>query len=232
MKSILFLAFALALPLWNCDSAAAQAAGGGNAAAGEAENAATEDKGGVRTEQPDVNEAMRRAEYERLRAIGRERPLSREERDKRQEELLKMRKERLEEREKGRADQLRADLGKGVDPQQRLKVLEAQTAKEEAKHLKRMARLNRIQQLAAAEASEQVITRVKALIMKEQMRYDRSRQRTDMRKRMLMRMQEGTRQDRPAPKRGTADDAARRAMEKSAPARGSGRERPDNEIQP
>jgi hypothetical protein len=118
-------------------------------------------------------------------------------------------------------ERFRREIENGMDPQQQLRVLGEQVAREEAKHLKRVARLERIQELASDEASKQVRTRAVVLVRKEQVRYARKRQRLDMRMRMLMRMQERRRQKLPQqPKPGAVKETSRPAVGKRS-ARGA-----------
>ncbi|MHC4075752.1 MAG: hypothetical protein ACYSRR_00475 [Planctomycetota bacterium] len=74
---------------------------------------------------------------------------------------------------------------KGKTHQQQLKAIDDQIAHEEAKHLERKARLERIRQLAEEENNQETIDRVNKLIEKEQHRHDRKITKLKQRKRKI-----------------------------------------------
>jgi hypothetical protein len=228
MKKACCSVFLVFLVWWSCTKALGQSPSGRTGVAAEGEQAAGLDKGSKGSGQTDANDLAKRVEDRRIRPLPPAGDLDQEQQEKRREQLLKMRRARLEERRKLREEfelqRFGGELGKGTDPQQQLKTLEAQMAQEEAKHLKRVARLSRIQKLAAESASKQIITRAEVVMRKEQMRYARKCQRFDMRRRMLLRMQE-RRQRRPPPKprpvgEGTPSVTERKAVEERRGAEG------------
>jgi len=182
MRKALFSVVVLVL-LWNCGTVFAQEQG-------KAKQTNEQDKQKRRAQkigrgwQSDANELRRRVEAGRERIRGRRR----EQRQMRREELLKVREMGRRERAGQDVNQPAGKLGKGRDYQQQLDALKTQMVHEEAKHLKRIARLKRIRELAVGEAS--TIARVDKLMQKEQLRYDRKQQHMRVRMRMPMHMQE------------------------------------------
>jgi hypothetical protein len=221
MRKVLFSLFVVVVALWTSGEALGQKAVG--------EDARLLQEGRASGARRDVNDPLWQAERERIRALARERELAREQQEKRRQELLKMRRETFDEGKRPTAapefERFRRELEKGMNPQKQLRVLGEQVAREEAKHLKRVACLERIRELASDEASKQIVTRVVVLIRKEQLRYARKRQRLDMRMRMLMRMQERRRQKLPQqPKPGAAKETTRPAVGKRSARGASGDE--------
>ncbi|MFH1615691.1 MAG: hypothetical protein ABIG61_11495 [Planctomycetota bacterium] len=74
--------------------------------------------------------------------------------------------------EKKRAEKTTAKA-KGKKHQQQLDAVKNKIAREQAKHLKRKTRLERIRELALAQEDTKTVERVDKLIEKEQNRYDR-----------------------------------------------------------
>ncbi|MHC4620492.1 MAG: hypothetical protein ACYTEQ_22320 [Planctomycetota bacterium] len=113
-------------------------------------------------------------------------------REKRRERMMKMREMRVKQlQEAGRARAAREGrepVKGGVDHEQQIKQLETQMNREEAKHNQRVARLNRIKELAEQEGSEDVLGRIEKLLQKEQRRYSFKRQRMDMKMRTFKRI--------------------------------------------
>ena len=113
-------------------------------------------------------------------------------REKRRERMIKMREMRVKQlQEAGRARAARegqGDVEKAVDHEQQIKQLETQMNHEEGKHNQRLARLNRIKELAEQEGSQDVLARVEKLLQKEQRRYSFKRQRMDMKMRTFKRI--------------------------------------------
>jgi hypothetical protein len=160
------------------------------------------------------NDPRQQAEAERIKQRERERELARLEREKRRQKMMEMREKNFAELEKMRAagspDQ---PAGKGRDHQKQLKQLQQQLSSEEQKHLERMAKIQRIKELATQTNSQPTLARVEKLIKREQMRHGRKRQRTQMRINMIKRWE--AKESRP----GTRDEAklreeARKAMER------------------
>jgi hypothetical protein len=218
MKKILFSVLVALVLLWSCSNVFAQGKGGDKGPAGENKRTKGAREVGKARRPVDPNTIRRYREAKRIPKAGPEQERIRELREKRREELLKTREERRKEREKNlRGRDIRQpgdELGKGKDHQQRLKALETQLVREEAKHLKRLARLKRIQELATGENSKQILARVEKLRQKEQLRYVRKRDRMQKRKDILTRMQKGRPGVRPPDKKMSKE--ARKAMEKRA----------------
>ena len=82
-------------------------------------------------------------------------------------------------KEKGKAKE--HITAKGKEHQQQMKALEKQMVHEEAKHRRRVARLNRIRELAAEEGDTKTLERVDQLLQKEQQHYTRMRERMRVR---------------------------------------------------
>jgi len=78
----------------------------------------------------------------------------------------------------------------GKGHQQQLKAVEKQMVHEEAKHRKRIARLKRIQKLAAEEKDTKTAERVAELLEKELQRHNRKRQRIQERKEKVLQLAE------------------------------------------
>ena len=91
------------------------------------------------------------------------------------------------ERGKDKDNVVEKGLGKGH--KQQLEAIKKQFVREEAKHLKRKARLERIRELAVEEENTKVVERIDKLLGKEQQRYDRKQQR--MQKRQQKTLQSG-----------------------------------------
>ncbi|MHC4499255.1 MAG: hypothetical protein ACYS21_09115 [Planctomycetota bacterium] len=217
MRKVLFSLLVVVVALWDYGETLGQTAVG--------DDARLLQEGRVGGARRDVNDPRWQAEQERIRALARDRELAREQHEKRRQELLKMRRETFDRGKRPTAtpelERFRREIENGMDPQQQLRVLGEEVAREEAKHLKRVARLERIQELASDEAPKQILTRAVVLVRKEQVRYARKRQRLDMRMRMLMRMQERRRQKLPQqPKPGAAKETSRPAVGKRS-ARGA-----------
>ena len=181
MKKALFSVIVLVL-LWNCGTVFTQEEGKGKET-DEQDKQTRKAREIGKGWQADANELRRQVESRRSRIKERQR----EQRQMRREELLRIRELRRSERGQD-VNQPAGKLGKDKDYQQRLETLQTQMAHEEAKHLRRIARLKRIRELAVGEAS--TIARVDKLMQKEQLRYDRKQQQMRVRMRMLTRMQE------------------------------------------
>ena len=68
---------------------------------------------------------------------------------------------------------------KGKGHQKQLAAVESKLQREQAKHLNRTARLNRLRELAEEKGDPKILERVDKLIAKEQQRYERKIQKTE-----------------------------------------------------
>jgi hypothetical protein len=66
--------------------------------------------------------------------------------------------------------------GRGKEHQQQLEALDKQLGHEAEKHNRRVARLNRIRELAEKEGKDEIVSRVDRLMDKERSLYDRKRE--------------------------------------------------------
>jgi len=108
---------------------------------------------------------------------------------KRREELDKIRKAKIEERERTRKPgALAPKAGAGEGSEKQLAALEKKLSHETAKHNKRIAKLNRMQKLAQEKKSEDLTSRIAKLLLKEGQRHNRKLQKIQMQKRKFMRM--------------------------------------------
>jgi hypothetical protein len=143
----------------------------------------------------------------------RERQLVRQEREKRRKRMMEMQEKNLAEFERMRAARGDEPGGTGRDRQQQLKELQQQLSREEQKHLERAAKMQRIRELATKKDATEALARVDKLIKKEQMRYDRKRQRTQMRINMIQRL-EARKSEPRAPDDRKLREETRKAMER------------------
>lgn len=176
--------------LWNCGMAVAQDKSADSATVSKRERIRRELRAPSRA--ADVNDPRRQAEMERARKRARERELARQGREKRRQELMKMREKSLAEMAKAGygADANRpGGAARGRDHAEQLRMLEQQMARRQQKHLERMAKLNRIKELATKKGAKGTIERVDMLIQKQQRLHDRSQQRMQMRMSMLKRLE-------------------------------------------
>jgi hypothetical protein len=127
----------------------------------------------------DPNKARRRAKIQELRRKGRNREL----REKRRKELLK----KLKDRQKTRGRDL--PIVKGPAQRRQVDALRKRITRQEAKHLRRTARLKRIRQLAKAKNAAEIVGRVDDLLNKEKMRHDRVFRQLRQRMHMFTRME-------------------------------------------
>ena len=188
-KVVLALFVGLAL-LWNCGMIFAQ--GGNQDAATGSRRERIQRKLRAPTGLAEPNDPRRQAELERTRQREKERELGRQAREKRRQELMKMREKSLVEMEKAGygADANRpGSAAKGRDHAEQLRQLEQQLAKQQQKHLERMAKLNRIRELATKKDKKDAIERVDKLIQKQQRLHDRRHQRVQMRMSMIKRLE-------------------------------------------
>jgi hypothetical protein len=128
---------------------------------------------------PDVNQARRSAKIRELRRKGRNREL----REKRRKELLK----KVKDRQKTRGRDL--PIVKGPVQRRQVDALRKRITQQEAKHLRRTARLKRIRQLAQAKNAADIVGRVDDLLNKEKMRHGRVLRQLRQRIHMFTRME-------------------------------------------
>jgi hypothetical protein len=207
MKKNVFSIFAGLVLLWSCSFVFAQ---------GQDSNAGAESKRArklreitERARSAEPNDPRRRAEGIQNAERERQRELARQQREKRMKEMMKEREKSIEK--SGSRDETAGPFRKGMDRQQQLKSFQEQMSKEEQKHLERMAKLNRIRELAEKKDAKESMARVGKLVQKEQMRYERKRQQIQRRISMLQRLE--TRKSG-GPEEKKLTDETRKAMEK------------------
>jgi hypothetical protein len=188
-KVVLALFMGLAL-LWNCGTVLAQGSNQETTAGSKRDRIRRELRAPSRAAEP--NDPRRQAELERARQREKEREMARQAREKRRQELMKMREKSLAAMEKAGygADANRAGAAaRGRDHAEQLKQLEQQIARQQQKHLERMAKLNRIKELATKKDAKYAIGRVDTLIQKQQRLHDRRHRRIQMRMSMIKRLE-------------------------------------------
>jgi hypothetical protein len=77
------------------------------------------------------------------------------------------------------------EKGKGKGPGQQAQALQRQVRQEQAKHMERLARLNRIRELAQKKGDKDMIARVDKLLLKEQEVYNRKLQQVQSQRRAM-----------------------------------------------
>jgi len=82
------------------------------------------------------------------------------------------------------------DTDKGKRHGRRLKAIEEQIAREEAKHLKRVARLEQMRDSANKESDTEAAARANKLLEKEQQRHDRETKKMQARKQRILQLEE------------------------------------------
>ncbi len=187
MKKVILTILIMFVVSWSCSTVFAQGGGGQGK---RTEKVGEKDRG----QQADADESSE--QDAQIRQRERERERQRGQLEMRRKERQKSRETRRKAREKsesgqdvnrpagkfgktkseGKGKKAEKDTSKGKGPQQQLKALDAQMVREEAKHLRRVARLNRIRALAVGEGSTKIVERVGKLLGKEQQRYDLKRQ--------------------------------------------------------
>ena len=173
MKKILFSALIALVLLWNCGAVFAQGRGEGRGARGEDKQTKKVQKKG-RGRQTDAYE---RSEQKQL--------------EMRRKDRLKMREMRRKGKEKSKVGEdkgkgKRKGKGKGKGLKEQLETLEMETTKEKAKHLRRLAWMKRIRELAVEGGSTDIVKRVGDLRRKELLRHEHKQQILRTHKRMLM----------------------------------------------
>lgn len=165
MKKVLFSVLVVLVMLWSCNIVIAQGRGRARGRRGE-DKRAEEVKEKGRGRQADAYESGRQDRGKRKR--GRKSP-------RKMREMMRKGKERF----KG-----------GKDITQQLETIQKQIVHENAKHLRRLARMKRIRELALEEGNKDIVKRVDMLQQKEQRRYEHKREILRMRNRMFMRGRE------------------------------------------
>jgi len=133
---------------------------------------------------------------------------------KRREQLDKMRKDEIGKREKARKMRdLQPVAGAGGSEVPQLAALDKKLSHERAKHAERLAKLDRMRELALKRKSKDLTSRIDRLLLKENQRYGRKVQKTQMQRRRFMRMGTKQRGGRGAKTSGP-DKGMRRPMEK------------------
>jgi len=119
--------------------------------------------------------------------------------------------------DKGKA----AEKALGKEHQQQLAALRKQLLHEQAKHLERKARLERIKQLAVKEGDSKTIARVDKLIADEQKQYDRKHKDVSAREQKILKLgTEGLSEEAmKAAGKGTAKEKAQKAKDEAEKAK-------------
>lgn len=130
-----------------------------------------------------IDRERRDAELDKLRGLSRE---------ERRAKMQEMREKKFKDTEAARLARAKnkgiAPSQANLDQPQSLEKLQKQLIQEDEKHLKRLARLNRIKVLATEENNTKTLDRVSKLIAKEQRRYANKRQRVQSHQKMLERL--------------------------------------------
>jgi hypothetical protein len=177
MKRVQFSVFVMLVLLWNCGMVFAQEKGGGR---GRRERYKQIRKGREKSggQQGDANETRRPAKGTRTG-------------------MRKQLRKRTEEREKMREMERKVkeglDRSKGESVKHQLEMVQKKVAQEQVKHMRRLARLDRIRQLAAEEGRTDIVKRVDELRRKEQQRYGKKQGILKGRESRLARRKEGGR---------------------------------------
>jgi len=177
MKKILFLYFIVMVVFWSCGLASAKQAG-----QGKDDHAEKSRRKAIQDKTDQIRSKGFKADANRPSGKG-ERKHFRDE-SQRQTQRGKREKLRQMRRQAEGESQARGKVEKSEElkkHQQQLSAFKTQALEEEAKHRKRLARLERIRQLAVEENSTEIIERVDKLLEKQQQRYERKRQRIRMR---------------------------------------------------
>ncbi len=117
--------------------------------------------------------------------LGKLQGLSREERRKKMQELREQRFKDMAARAKNKGF---APPKGALDQTQSLEKIKTRLSQEDKKHLKRLAKLNRIKVLATQENKTKTLERVEKLLVKEQRRYANKRRRIQNQQRMFERL--------------------------------------------
>ncbi|MHC4574781.1 MAG: hypothetical protein ACYS76_11745 [Planctomycetota bacterium] len=187
MNKVLLSALVVLAVLWNSGAGFAQGRGRHSDTA-EQQNRTRAIREDVRQRHPEPNDPRGQADAIRQRTADH----LKAQRERRRQRLLRMREKRraeMEEAARTRDANKAGGLAKGKEHQQQMQQLQNQMAREQHKHMERLAKLKRIQELARQTDSKDTLARAQKLMQKEQRRFSLKRQRMDMRMRMLERMQ-------------------------------------------
>ncbi|MHC4260147.1 MAG: hypothetical protein ACYSTF_07040 [Planctomycetota bacterium] len=189
MKKALFSVLIVLVLSWSCGTVLAKDKGKGKG--GRPEKEATEkakEKESSR-EAGDAKEVKKPGKDKRAQA--KERVLKR---------IKKHEKEQGTKRKAGEGLKAGSDANRPTDKAARVKgrerqfeILQKKTAQEEAKHMRRQARLQRIRELAVAEGKTDIVARVDKLLQRENERYAKKQQILKRRESRLSQSKEGKR---------------------------------------
>jgi len=120
---------------------------------------------------------------------------------------------------RGKSPVAEKDIGQGRLHQQQVKALESQNLHEQAKHLERLARLNRIRQLATQENGAKTVERVDKLLQMEGQRYSREQQRMQERTQKVLQLGDKSLNQQTPDRniRGQAPEATKKGLENKKP---------------
>jgi len=120
---------------------------------------------------------------------------------------------------RGKSPVAEKDTGQSRLHQQQLKALESQNLHEQAKHLERLARLNRIRQLATQENDAKTVERVDKLLQMESQRYSREQQRVQEKKQKVLQFTDRSLNQQTPDRniRGQAPEATKKGPENKKP---------------
>jgi uncharacterized protein YceK len=194
MYKVLFSFFAVLVLLWGCNSVYAETAStGGNATEAEVQESQTSSAAS------DGNQVSSPAGVSGQEDQGQ----MQQRRQKNLDRLRKRRRTKTEEIEQVRKRQHvrpEPERLRGEGTEQQAANLEVQLQRESEKHLRRIARLDRIRELGVELGREDVVSRAEKLKRKEQMRYSRKHQRMQAQMRRGMRTETRQRNVRPPEK--------------------------------
>ena len=159
-----------------------------------------------------IDRERRDSELNKLKGLSRE---------ERREKMRLLREKRIRDVEAARAARAK---NKGITPTKAameqtpsLEKLKTQLSREDEKHLKRLAKLNRIKVLATEENAQKTLDRASKLIVKEQRRYVNKRQRIQSRQRMLERLKARSKEMRGPDKQLLIKEAIEKARKEKYP---------------
>jgi hypothetical protein len=178
MKTVIFSVFIMLALSWGCGTALAEGEGKGKEGGGSGQSVSGEIEKKEKGNQADAGDPNRQERPIRIRQRGRFQDRG----EVRKEQRDKIREARHETPQEGTA--------KGKGHQQQLKAVEGQMNHEEAKHRSRIARLNRIRQLAEQDGKTETVERVDKLLEKEQRGYEHRLQLMTEKKQKVLQLSE------------------------------------------
>jgi len=194
MYKVLFSFFAVLVLLWSCNSVWAETAStGGNATEAAVQESQTSSAAS------DGNQVSSPAGVSGQEDLGQ----MQQRRQRNLDRLRKRRRTKTQEIEQVRKRQHvrpEPERLRGEGEGQQAANLTLQLERESKKHIRRIARLDRIRELGVELGREDVVSRVEKLKRKEQMRYSRKHQRMQARMRRGMRKETRQRNVRPPEK--------------------------------